>query len=469
LPWLLCIILLTALIALHLWWRKTFDQDRARADRRLQELDAAHQQAAVQQKAQQDALFDSMVEGLLVLDEQGRIQVANRAFVQLFGLKNDRRSQTIMEALRSNELTEVVDRLKTEKFVIDHEMQLPGPTERWIQISGAGLFNGDGRRHGSILAFHDLTRLKQLENARKEFVANVSHELRTPLSLIKGYSETLIDGAKDNPDVALKFLQTIERNADRLKLLIEDLLTISELESGRVTLNLQMVDLQLVADRVLEDFKSRASEKNVTLLNETPALQISADAIRLEQVFGNLIDNAIKYGRPNGTVRVGASLPDSVPLSDARPERMGIGGADSRNDVTASPLETGEPAGSAPAPPSEERAGERRPFASNEPSVHGKGRGGEAHRSDARFIEIFVRDDGPGIPTDSLPRVFERFYRVDKARSREQGGTGLGLSIVKHVVQAHGGRVWATSELGTGTTFFFTLSAAHIEFQQTLL
>lgn len=367
----------------------------------------------MQQKAQQDALFDSMVEGLLVLDEQGRIQVANRAFVQLFGLNNDRRSQTIMEALRSHELAGLVERLKTETLVIDHELQLPGPIERWVQISAAALFNGDGRRHGSILAFHDLTRLKQLENARKEFVANVSHELRTPLSLIKGYSETLIDGAKDNPEVALRFLRTIERNADRLKLLIEDLLTISELESGRVTLNLQMIDLRLVVDRVLDDFKARASSKNVSLINETPALQISADGIRLEQVFGNLIDNAIKYGRPNGTVKIGARL---LPRNTA---------------------EVAE---------------------DEDTSSNGKAQ-----------IELSIQDDGPGIPADSLPRVFERFYRVDKARSREQGGTGLGLSIVKHVVQAHGGRVWATSELGHGTTFFFTLPAEHIGFQQTLL
>jgi two-component system phosphate regulon sensor histidine kinase PhoR len=411
-PWLLSIILLAALIAIHLWWRRRFEEDRAKADRRLQELDAAHQQAGLQQKAQQDALFDSMVEGLLVLDEQGRIQVANRAFVQLFGLNNDRRSQTIMEALRLHEIAEIVERLKTETLVVDHELQLPGPTERWVQISGAALFNGDGRRHGSILAFHDLTRLKELENARKEFVANVSHELRTPLSLIKGYSETLIDGAKDNPEVALRFLRTIERNADRLKLLIEDLLTISELESGRVTLNLQMVDLRSVVERVLEDFKSRASTKNVTLVNETPALQLSADAIRLEQVFGNLIDNAIKYGHQNGTVTVGARLlPGTI-----------------------------------------EEPGDE-----------------EASRNGKALVELSVQDDGPGIPADSLPRVFERFYRVDKARSREQGGTGLGLSIVKHVVQAHGGRVWATSELGRGTTFFFTLPAEHIGFQQTLL
>ncbi len=412
-PWLLSIFLLAALIGLHLWWRRIFEQYRARTDRRLQELDAAHQQATMQQKAQQDALFDSMVEGLLVLDEQGRIQVANRAFVQLFGLNNDRRSQTIMEALRSHELAGLVERLKTETLVIDHELQLPGPIERWVQISAAALFNGDGRRHGSILAFHDLTRLKQLENARKEFVANVSHELRTPLSLIKGYSETLIDGAKDNPEVALRFLRTIERNADRLKLLIEDLLTISELESGRVTLNLQMIDLRLVVDRVLDDFKARASAKNVSLINETPALQISADGIRLEQVFGNLIDNAIKYGRPNGTVKIGARL---LPRNSAEV---------AEDEDTAS---------------------------------NGKAQ-----------IELSIQDDGPGIPADSLPRVFERFYRVDKARSREQGGTGLGLSIVKHVVQAHGGRVWATSELGHGTTFFFTLPAEHIGFQQTLL
>jgi two-component system phosphate regulon sensor histidine kinase PhoR len=338
-----------------------------------------------------------MVEGLLLLDEKGRIQLANRAFTTLFGVNTDIRSRTIMEALRLHELADVVDFLETQKRVLGYELRLAGPNERWLQVNGAAIFSSAGQRYGTILIFHDLTRLKQLERARKEFVANVSHELRTPLSLIKGYVETLLDGAHTNPEVANKFLQTIDRNAERLKLLIEDLLTISELESGRVKLNQHAVPLDAVVKKVLEDFKSRAGAKNVNLVQETAGLRVRADSDRLEQVLGNLVDNAIKYGRPEGKVLVGARAVD----------------------------------------------------------------GGH--------VEVFVKDDGPGIPAESLSRVFERFYRVDKARSREQGGTGLGLSIVKHIVQSHGGRVWAKSELGHGATFYFTLPQDDGGVQQPLL
>ena len=338
-----------------------------------------------------------MVEGLLLLDERGRIQLANRAFGSLFGVAVDIRGRTLLEAVRLHELAELVSSLDSQKQVLGYELKLSGLSERWLQINAAGIFNGHGERHGTVLVFHELTRLKQLESARQEFVANVSHELRTPLSLIKGYVETLLDGARDNPEVATKFLQTIDRNSERLKLLIEDLLTISELESGRVKLNLQAVALSPVVAKVFEDFKTRAEAKSVKLINQAADLAVRADADRLEQVLGNLIDNAIKYGRTKGTVTVGGSA---------------------RNDGQ---------------------------------------------------VEVFVQDDGPGIPPEALERVFERFYRVDKARSREQGGTGLGLAIVKHIVQGHGGRVWATSEPGRGTTFYFTLAQGTGTLQQPLL
>ncbi|MGD0745972.1 MAG: ATP-binding protein, partial [Verrucomicrobiota bacterium] len=242
-----------------------------------------------------------------------------------------------------------------------------------------------GEREGTILVFHDLTRLKQLERTREEFVANVSHELRTPLSLIKGYVETLLDGARDNPEVSERFLKIIERNAQRLDLLIQDLLTISALEAGRVKLNLQAVELRPLVEKVLGDLKPPADSKSITLVNQLPELTATADADRIEQVLANLVDNAIKYGRARGTVTIGGG------------------------------------------------------------------------KTEEGKVEVFVQDDGPGIPPESLDRVFERFYRVDKARSREQGGTGLGLSIVKHIVQNHGGKVWVNSEPGKGATFFFTL------------
>ena len=264
-------------------------------------------------------------------------------------------------------------------------MKLPELSGRWLQVNAAAISDSAGEREGTILVFHDLTRLKQLERTREEFVANVSHELRTPLSLIKGYVETLLDGANSNPEIAARFLKIIERNTERLDLLIQDLLTISALEAGRMKLNVQPVALRPLVEKTFSDLKRPAAAKHVTLKNELPDLTAAADASRLEQVFANLVDNAIKYGRAQGTVTVGGNT-------------------------------TGE----------------------------GK-------------IEIFVRDDGPGIPAEALERVFERFYRVDKARSREQGGTGLGLSIVKHIVQAHGGEVRVDSGLGKGATFFFTL------------
>jgi two-component system phosphate regulon sensor histidine kinase PhoR len=336
-------------------------------------------------QTQYEVIFDSMVEGLLLLDEQGRIQLANRAFLALFGLSANPRGRTIIEALRLHELAALVASLDAQRQVSDYEFKVPGLTERWLQINAAAIFNGQGERHGTVIVFHDLTRLKQLERARKEFVANVSHELRTPLSLIKGYAETLLDGARDDPEVATRFLTTIDRNAERLRLLIDDLLIISELESGRVKLNLQTVVLSQVVAKVLEDFKTRATARNVTLQNQAPDLTLRADLNRLEQVLGNLVDNAIKYGRAQGTVIV------------------------------------------------------------------------SGRTNDRGQIEVMVQDDGPGIPPDALERIFERFYRVDKARSREQGGTGLGLAIVKHLVQTHGGRVWAASEFGRGATFFFVL------------
>ena len=384
----LTILAVTAMLVVHFRWRARFLHQQRLVKAETEDLQRRQLQTTTDAKAQQQVLFNSMLEGLLLLDRNRRIYLANRAFKNLFGLKTELRGKTIMEALRVHELAALVERVGSDGQVFDYELKLPELSERWLQVNAAAIFNSAGEREGTILVFHDLTRLKQLERTREEFVANVSHELRTPLSLIKGYVETLLDGARGNPEVAERFLKIIERNTQRLDLLIQDLLTISALESGRVTLNLQPVTLRPLADKVLADLKTRAENKGVKLVNELPELTATADANRLEQVLANLVDNAIKYGRAEGTVAVGG-----------------------RSD-------------------------------------------------DEAKIEIFVRDDGPGIPTEALERVFERFYRVDKARSREQGGTGLGLSIVKHIVQNHGGKVWVKSDLGKGATFFFTLPAA---------
>jgi two-component system phosphate regulon sensor histidine kinase PhoR len=363
-------------------WRDTL----ARREKELARLQDEHQQAIAGEHAQQQALFNSMVEGVLVLDSAGKIRLVNQAMEGLFKFTSDVRGQTIMEAFRLDDLQKLVNRTLKEGQVLEAELELPGLDNRCLQVNAVRLLNREGRAQGMILVCHDLTRLKQLENTRREFVANVSHELRTPLSMIKGYVETLMDGAKDDPAVSARFLQTIDKHADRLTYLIEDLLTISKLESGQVVMNLQPVELSPVVQRVLDDLQSRASEKKVNISNQVPGeLVVHADADRLQQVLFNLVDNAIKYGKTGGSVIISAKL------------------------------------------------------------------------ADAKHVELGVKDDGPGIPPDAIDRIFERFYRVDKARSREQGGTGLGLAIVKHIIQSHGGEVWAESELGNGTTFYFTL------------
>jgi two-component system phosphate regulon sensor histidine kinase PhoR len=387
----LTILAVVAATGIYLFWQKKFARLQRQVQGEIETYQRHQQQTTIDAKAQQQVLFNSMLEGLLLLDRSRKIYLANRSFKNLFGVKTELRGKTVMEVLRLHELAELVERVEAEKQVFDYELKVPELNERWLQVNAAVISNSAGEREGTILVFHDLTRLKQLERTREEFVANVSHELRTPLSLIKGYVETLLDGANNNPEVSEHFLHIIARNAERLDLLIQDLLTISALESGRVQLHLQPVQIHAIAEKVIADLKSRADARNIFLKNELPDLTANADENRLEQVLANLVDNAIKYGRQQGSVVVG-----------------------------------------------------------------GESLGGDK-------IEIFVRDDGPGIPTESLDRIFERFYRVDKARSREQGGTGLGLSIVKHIVQNHGGEVWAKSEPGKGATFFFTLPAMRVQ------
>jgi two-component system phosphate regulon sensor histidine kinase PhoR len=296
---------------IHFWWRQKFLRQQRQVQADMEELQRRHQQTTIDAKAQQQVLFNSMLEGLLLLDRNRRIYLANRAFKNLFGLKTELRGKTIMEALRLHELATLVERVESDGQVFDYELKLPELSERWLQVNAAAISNSAGEREGTILVFHDLTRLKQLERTREEFVANVSHELRTPLSLIKGYVETLLDGARNDPVVTERFLKIIERNASRLDLLIQDLLAISALESGRITLNLQPVPLRPLAEKVLADLKTRTDAKGVKLVNDLPELAATADANRLEQVLANLVDNAIKYGRADGTVIVGGKQADA--------------------------------------------------------------------------------------------------------------------------------------------------------------
>lgn len=382
------VLSLLTLVALNLWWQRRLRRERESWQAEVTRHSAREAAAAAEAVARQNALFDSMIEGVLVLDDAGRVQFANRAFGQIFSVTGNLQGKGLLEAVRLHQIAEVVDRARSEGRVVDQELRLPGESERWLQINAATMNGSAGRCLGTILVVHDLTRIKKLERTREEFVANVSHELRTPLSLIKGYVETLLDGAKDNPEVSVRFLQTIQRNSERLQFLIEDLLIISELESGRLAISPEPVVLASLVDKVFVDLHERAARKEVRLVSEVGQIQVKADEQRTLQVLSNLVDNAIKYGRVNGAVTIAARLTEDD------------------------------------------------------------------------LVEICVRDDGPGIPPEALPRVFERFYRVDKARSRDQGGTGLGLSIVKHIVQSQDGQVWAKSEPGKGASFFFTLPQA---------
>jgi two-component system phosphate regulon sensor histidine kinase PhoR len=357
---------------------------RAGQEHRL-ELERQREENRLQYESRQQSLFNSMSEGVLLLDHQGRVRMINESLRRFFDVTTDVRGQTIMEAFRWHELAGLAVRLQREGNIVDAELEIQRVRRRCWQVNGAVVAGRAGEVEGQLFVFHEITRLKELENMRTEFVGNVSHELRTPLSLVKGAAETLLDGAIHDPRQAVRFLQKIDKHADRLLYLIEDLLVISRLESGHATLNLAPVDLRELSQRVLDDLAARAASRQTTLENNIPAQTVVlGDAGRLQQVLNNLADNAIKYGKSGGCVTVGAR-----------------------------------------------DAGDK--------------------------TEVFVADDGPGIPAESLGRVFERFYRVDRARSRESGGTGLGLAIVKHIVQAHGGEAWVRSELQKGAAFYFTL------------
>jgi two-component system phosphate regulon sensor histidine kinase PhoR len=392
---LLGILLLLLLIAASamIWWQHDqLKRLRARQAADLAEQRAQREAELAAQAERTAALFDRMVEGIIVVGPNGKIRIANRAAGALFGFPPPAADRTVLEATRHHEVAALVARLDREPEVLNHELRLDGVAEtRYLQVNALALRATDGSRDGAIIVFHDLTRLRQLEAVRQEFVANVSHELRTPLSLIKSAAETLIDGGKNDAAVTARFLDIIDKHANRLTLLIDDLLLLARLDSGRIELKLQPLALRGAVQDALDDAATIARARQVTLENKVAAdAAAQADPERLRQVLANLIDNGIKYGKEGGHITVGGRA-----LDRAR-------------------------------------------------------------------VELTVRDDGPGIPSEAKARIFERFYRADKARSREQGGTGLGLAIVKNVVQAHGGDVRVESAPGAGTEFFIILPAAKV-------
>jgi two-component system phosphate regulon sensor histidine kinase PhoR len=342
-----------------------------------------------EEKADLSAILAGMTEGVLVARPDGRIRLTNQALRQQFGITEETAGKTVLDAFRNVPLQGLVGEVIRDGDVSARELSFLSPSERTYELSATRLQGSHGEVTGVIIVFHDITRMRQFENTRKEFVANVSHELRTPLSIIKGYVETLLDDQPPDADTTRQFLNTIQRHSRRLEALIADLLSISALESQQARLNFEPVSMRAAAQSVLDELARQAQERSITVWLKIPEQlpAVRADAQRLHQVLFNLLDNAIKYTQAGGHVTILAT------------EKEGA-------------------------------------------------------------IETAVADDGVGIGPEHLPHVFERFYRVDKARSRELGGTGLGLSIVKHIVQSHGGRVWAESQVEKGSTFYFTLARA---------
>lgn len=336
-----------------------------------------------QQASEQHAILSSMNEGVIAVDNADHVLILNPAAERLLGISEDTiRGKTIQEAIRNPKLQRFFEKSHTNLANVIDEITFHGAEERLVQAIGAPLEDADGKTIGVLVVLNDITQTRKLENMRKEFVANVSHELKTPITSIKGFVETLHEGAIDNTEEAQNFLGIVARQADRLNAIIDDLLTLSKIEQQEESADIQL-ELSPVKDVVLaaaDNCRSRASESNIKLdVVCEDGLMALINPPLLEQAITNLIDNAIKYS------------------------------ADSNVCIIAEPAE-------------------------NE-------------------VAISVIDKGCGIESEHIPRLFERFYRIDKARSRKLGGTGLGLAIVKHIVQAHHGRIEVKSILGRGSAF----------------
>jgi len=351
------------------------------------------------------AILSSMVEGVMVVDTQRQIRLANASLMRLFDLSAPPLDRSVLQALRSAAIDDVVRTALREGETESREVSID-LVGRHLAISAAPVRDAAGAVFGVAATFHDLTRLKQLEQVRREFVANVSHELRTPLSIFQGYLETLQETPDVPRDELQRSLQVLMRHSQRLNALVEDLLTLARLESRQGSVDLAPVDLQAFLFAMEQDWTLKFSTNRVRLKFDAaegvPPLQ--GDVFRLEQVMYNLLDNARKYTPPGGEVTVSARLCED----DC---------ADARKQIE---IEAGRP-------------------------------------RDNRWVEIRVSDSGSGIPGSDLAHIFERFYRADKARSRALGGTGLGLTIVKHIVHLHGGTVRAESVYGKGTTIVVRL------------
>jgi two-component system phosphate regulon sensor histidine kinase PhoR len=329
-------------------------------------------------------ILGAMQDGLLVVDARSRIMLMNQPFEKLFELRDPAVGVPLIEAVRHATLDELIaetlgtgEAMRSELSVTDSRTR----GERHIEVSAVPIKKADDEMSGAVVLFHDITELKQLDQIRREFVANVSHELRTPLSILRGYIEMLLDEPETPSEELARILSIMERHSKRLQRLVGDLLSLAQLESSQATLEFSDVRVDELFNNLIRDWKEKLAAKNLKMIVDlTPeAFTLHADGTRLEEVLYNLLDNAVKFSPENGQIHLRAT-----------------------------------PRGS--------------------------------------DMVLSVTDSGLGIGKEHLSRIFERFYRADKARSGELGGTGLGLAIVKHIAQLHGGRVEAESELGRGTT-----------------
>ncbi|MDD5680983.1 MAG: ATP-binding protein [Candidatus Omnitrophica bacterium] len=331
------------------------------------------------------AIFNSMIEGIIVIDKKSHIVSVNSATEKIFGIfKEDMEGKIFIEAIRNNDISEIIKGVLREKKPVSKEINLLLPVRRIFQINATPTFDNDAVS-GCLVVIHDITEIRRLETVRRDFVANVSHELKTPLTSIKGFIETLLEGAIEDKEHNRGFLKIIQDHAERLNKLVDDLLSLSSLESKEIAFERNDFNLRQQVEKVISGFESQIKRKGIEIKNELPAdFSVAADKDKIEQVFTNLIDNAIKFNREKGLIRIYSQ------------------------------------------------------------EINGK-------------TKITIEDSGIGIPGKDIPRIFERFYRVDKARSRELGGTGLGLSIVRHIVESHGGTAGVESVEGLGSKFWFIL------------
>jgi two-component system, OmpR family, phosphate regulon sensor histidine kinase PhoR len=331
-------------------------------------------------------ILGGMQEGVLLLDDKGRVALVNPALREMMLLPSGAQGKSPLEVIRHAELKELLDEAIDSHEPTSREIEIGGIKPRRLLVRASPL---EGETPGVFAVFVDVTEMRRLETMRRDFVANVSHELRTPVTAIRSAAETLELALARDPDAALRFVEIIDRNAERLRGLVEDLLDLSRIESREFKLAMEPLNLTQVVAHVLGLFRERAEKKGIRMLEDIPTDLGPAHADRraIEHVLTNLIDNAVKYCASGAEIRVTVTRED-------------------------------------------------------------------------RTIRVVVADTGPGVEERHLPRLFERFYRVDAGRSRELGGTGLGLSIVKHLVEAMGGRVSVESRLGKGTSFSFTLAVS---------